>query len=157
MRFDEFVAYMELADEFLDYGTIVRGITWGESRDRQGAASQSLMRGPCQIGGVRTSGQRDEKGRKTRQPQKQKNFLFFTCKRNFIANPNLNEFFHHSGEYSAECIMNCSRQSTVMASLEIQEYVDGMLVRIRLEKVSHGLVMHWQFAEDLLAMGLQLD
>src|SRR5882672_2618892 len=44
-----------------------------------------------------------------------------------------------------------------MASLEIQKYVDGALARIRLEKVSHGFVMHGQFAEDLFTMGLQFD
>src|SRR6266404_1175844 len=29
-----------------------------------------------------------------------------------IASPDLNEFLHHSGEYSAECILSCSGQRT---------------------------------------------
>src|SRR6266850_7919809 len=44
-----------------------------------------------------------------------------------------------------------------MSSLEIQKDVDGALARIRLEKVSHGFVMHGQFAKDLFTMGLQFD
>src|SRR6266404_8099416 len=44
-----------------------------------------------------------------------------------------------------------------MTSLEIQKHVDSTLARIGLEKVSHGFVMHRQFAEDLFTMGLQFD
>lgn len=110
MRFDEFVAHMELADEFFDHGTIVRGITWGERGDGQGATSQRAMRGPSQIGGVRSPRQRDEEGRKSGEPRKQKIFPLFSRKRSFIASLDLNELLHHNGEYSAECILSCSRR-----------------------------------------------
>src|SRR6267378_2275817 len=43
------------------------------------------------------------------------------------------------------------------ASLEIQKYVDGALAGVRLEKVSHGFVMHGQFAEHLFTMRLKFD
>src|SRR6266446_5537619 len=43
------------------------------------------------------------------------------------------------------------------ASLEIQKYVDGALAGIRLEEVSHGFVMHRQFAEDLFTMRLKFN
>ena len=56
MGFDEFVAHIELADEFFYHCTIVRGITWGERRDGQGATSQCALRDPRQIGRVRASG-----------------------------------------------------------------------------------------------------
>src|SRR5258708_27527278 len=44
-----------------------------------------------------------------------------------------------------------------MDSFEIQKDVDGTLVRMRLEKVPHGLVMHGQFAENLFTMRQQFD
>ena len=44
-----------------------------------------------------------------------------------------------------------------MSSLEIQKDVNGALVRVRLEKMSHRFIMHGQFAENLFTMGLQFD
>ena len=56
MRFDEFMTHTIFADELFDNCAIVRGITWRESRDRQGATSQGAMRGPSQVRGVRATG-----------------------------------------------------------------------------------------------------
>src|SRR5277367_847614 len=55
VRFDEFVADAEAANELFDDVAIMGGIAGGKSGERKSLIAFRAMRGPGQVGGVRAS------------------------------------------------------------------------------------------------------
>src|SRR5437879_12708022 len=66
----------------------------------------------------------------------------------------MNEVFHFSAEYNSERGRHRSRLPC-RESLEIQKHIHGALGCICLQPVANVIVVHRQFAEDLLLMCLE--
>ena len=75
VRFDEFVMDLEIADEFVDRGAVVRRKAGRECGDRKSAVAKRTLRGPRQVSGIGASGERDDQRACVGKTREERNFL----------------------------------------------------------------------------------